>query len=246
MERSFSRRGGLGVPGPGHFARESTPGSLDLRDRNSRTQYLDGEMQRVRARAIEQAVAAQASRERFSRSMRESDLLPFYGDPKHVPKRTSDRPDERLHGRAERLIADSMNEELDVLEESLTRLRAGLRRKEIDRVPSYVSRWRRQVDDMDTSEIDRFSPRTEDEQRWKASADLATWKHPFNDKPISPAFPKTRPHGHHPAQKPRYKDITRDYSLRPSWGRDHSDEELQKQIDEELEALLAKRRQRLT
>lgn len=244
MERSFSRGDHPMIPQRGQFAGESSSASSHLQDPIARRRYIDGEVRRAETQRAEQERGVRESRDRFSKVMSDSDLLPFYGDPEFSPKKALEMQDERRNDRAERIIKDSMNKELDELEEVLTRLRNDPRRKR-KHTTNYTAGWRDQEDSsMFLPIIDRFHPRTDDERRLRdAERAYAEWRlDGFQGAHIPASQDRTR--RHLPTTKPIRKDIERNYSLRPSWDRDFTDEQLNQDIDEELEALLDERRRR--
>lgn len=236
MERSFPRGDRPMIPRRGQFAGESSSASSTLREATVRKNYLDKEIQNFDIQHEQLKADRQASRARFAAAMRQSDLLPFYGDAEHDPERVLEAQRQEFtpglsadwEARAELYTKDSMNEELDLLEESLVRLQSARERRRQDRgMPSYATRWREQAYNFDASEPRDFHPRTIDEQRYRDSAvGYADWRDPRSHRSVvSPAFGNERDKGHHPARKPRYKDRERVYDL-----------ENEQKIDAELDA----------
>lgn len=244
MERSCPRDDRPTIPHRGQFASESSPAPSHLQDRIARKRYIDGEVRRAETQRAEQELGFHESRERFSKTMRESDLLPFYGDPEFSPKKVLEAQDERRNDRAERLLEDSMNEELDELEEALTRLQSRSRATR-QRSTNYTASWRDQEEGSALLPvIDQFRPRTDEERRLRdAERAYAEWRLDGFHGEYRPMVKDTTQR-HLPATKPTRKDVERGYSIRPSWERDFSDDQLNKDLDDELEALLADRRRR--
>lgn len=241
MERSFSRNDRPLIPHRGQFAGESSSAPSYLQDRIARRRYIDGEVRRAETQRAEQELGVRESRDRFSKVMRDSDLLPFYGDPEFSPKKVLEAQDGQSSVRTERLIKDSMNEELDELEEALIRLQNDSRGKR-KHTTNYTAGWRDQEESSAfLSTIDRFHPRTDDERRLRdTERAYAEWRLDGFHGAYVPAS-QDRAQKHLPATKPTRKDVERSYGLRPSWERDFAREWLDRDMDDELEALFAER-----